>query len=139
LALGLYLDDCACSKHLATLLRQAGHTVFVPGDFDLRGASDAAHLECARQKALVLLTRDADDFEELHRQQPGHPGILAICQDSDVERDMSDAEIVEAIAFLESTYQSASAPIVGGFHVLNPWRRPAAVPKPKGKGRGKKA
>jgi hypothetical protein len=50
------------------------------------------------------------------------PGIIAIYQDNDPARDMSDGEIVQAIGFLERTMTSSGGQIANAFHQLNQWR-----------------
>lgn len=124
MALNLYLDDCSNSGLLASLLQQAGHRVVRPTDagIHLDGEDDAVHFAFARENNLTLLTKNPGDFLELHQADPRHSGILAIHQDNDATRDMSDAEIVKAIANLERAAQSGGDPIPGHFHILNNWR-----------------
>jgi predicted nuclease of predicted toxin-antitoxin system len=118
----LYLDDNSCKGLLAILLRKAGHTVVVPSDVGHAGASDARHLLHAIQTAFVMLTRDYDDFLELHDVVKAalgqHPGILAVRSDNDTSRDMKDRDIVRAIGNLER----AGVPVANEFIVLNHWR-----------------
>jgi hypothetical protein len=118
LSLNLYLDDCAYDKLLAKHLSATGHSVTTPADLGTTGMDDLVHLQSAATKGLVVLTKDPDDFEDLHRQGTPHAGILAICQDNDPSRDMNHGEIVRAIANLES----AGVEIMGQFHILNHWR-----------------
>jgi hypothetical protein len=49
---------------------------------------------------------------------PVHAGILAVYQDSDPVRDMSERDMAKAIANLES----AGMPLTGTFWVLNAYR-----------------
>lgn len=93
------------------------HHVEIPQDANLRGADDGAHFAYARAHDLIVVTKDPDDFEELHRQHPHHPGIFAIYQDNDA-RDMSDEDIARAI----QNVIEAQAPLIDTFHVLNHWR-----------------
>ena len=71
---------------------------------------------------LVLLSRNHDDFEELHlliRATGGtHPGLFVVRSDNDPNRDMKDRDIGRAIGNL----QGAGVPIVNELHVLNHWR-----------------
>jgi len=48
--------------------------------------------------------------------------ILAVYQDNDPSRDMSNADIVRAIRNLEEAVQQGGSPLHGAFHVLNDWR-----------------
>lgn len=117
LSLRLYLDDCADSTRLFTLLQENGHHVTRPRDVSLTGASDAMHFIYAREHDLILITTNPRDFEPPHQQYHDHPGIFAIYQDNDL-RDMTLAEIVQAI----HNVMAAGVPIAGQFIVLNSWR-----------------
>jgi predicted nuclease of predicted toxin-antitoxin system len=118
----LYLDDDSAKGALVARLRKAGHQVVVPADALLVGAADPRHLLHAVRNGLVLLTRNHDDFQDLHQlvqaTQGRHTGILAIRFDNDPTRDMKDAEIVRAIRNLEQS----GAPMGNEFHILNHWR-----------------
>lgn len=80
--LSLYLDDCADDDTLAALLRLAGHRVQTPRAAGTSGASDAEHLDYAACRGYTLLTKDPDDFIDLHNQWQAmnrtHSGILLI-------------------------------------------------------------
>src|SRR5262245_17815625 len=118
----LYLDDDCAKSALIARLKKSGHQVVSPFDAGLSGASDQRHLLYAVQSGLVLVTRNYDDFEDLHRLvqavQGRHQGILAIRYDNDPKRDMKDIDIERALGNLE---QSGS-PIANEFQVLNHWR-----------------
>ena len=122
MSLNLYLDDCANSDLLADLLRQAGHRVVRPVDANLEGEDDEAHFAFAATNDLAIITKNPSDFEDLHDLDPAHSGILAVYQDNDASRDMSDAEVVKAISNLEAAERSGGEPIRGHFHSLNDWR-----------------
>jgi hypothetical protein len=113
-ALGLYLDDCSNSNLLADLLQRAGHRVVRPTDSDvgLDGADDDLHFLYAVANDLTLITKNPADFLLLDEaSEPNHPGILGVYQDNDASRDMSDADIVRAIANLEAAVHSGGQPI----------------------------
>lgn len=118
----LYLDDDSAKAALVARLQHAGHQVVQPLDAGMSGAADPRHLLYAVGNDLVLLTRNHDDFEDLHNLVSGtgghHTGILVVRYDNDPSRDMKDADIVRAIANLES----AGVPIRHEFHILNHWR-----------------
>ena len=118
----LYLDDDSASARLAAVLRSAGHTVSIPADFQTTGASDPRHLRCAAQHDLTLLTRNYQDYVDLHdlvqSTQRRHAGILVVRLDNDPSRDMKDRDIVKALANLEQ----AGVPIANELHILNHWR-----------------
>jgi len=89
----LYLDDDSIATLLVKLLRQAGHDLLLPAQAGLTGDSDAAQLERAIREQRVLVSKNHDDFEDLHRlvitSSGHHPGILIIRQDNDPARDMT--------------------------------------------------
>lgn len=120
--MNLYLDDDAVKASLVVRLRQAGHQVIVPNDAGRSGAWDPLHLLYAVQNQLVLLSRNHDDFRDLHllvQETNGrHFGIVIIRADNDPRRDMTDGEIARALENL----QAASAPVANEFHILNHWR-----------------
>ena len=120
MSLRLYLDECAFSYERKRLLQAAGHDVQTPADVrpPLTGADDIVHLAHAGATGRALLTRNPRDFKNLHDQDPHHSGILAIYQDNNLAKDMSDADIVRAIANLERS----GLPIVGEFWGLNAFR-----------------
>jgi predicted nuclease of predicted toxin-antitoxin system len=127
--LALYLDDCAYSKKLVRLLTAAGHTVVVPAEAGLTGRDDAAHFAYACEHGLIVVTRNAADFHALHEQTlaraADHPGVFAVYQDNNPNRDMSYQEIVAAIGRLEATWSASGQSLGNNFHTLNAWRVPA--------------
>jgi predicted nuclease of predicted toxin-antitoxin system len=62
----LYLDDDCAGKLLLQLLRNAGHDVQVPADVGLIGRKDAVHLRNAIRDNRAIVTRNYQDFEDLH-------------------------------------------------------------------------
>jgi predicted nuclease of predicted toxin-antitoxin system len=118
LSLNIYLDDCAYAKTLVQLLRTAGHRVVTPVEAGTSGKADEIHLQFAASQGLVLLTKNPDDFAQLHETLPEHAGILVIYQDNDPNRDMAYADIVRAIGNLER----AGITLSKSLQVLNAWR-----------------
>ena len=114
----IYLDDCAYAKELVRLLEAAGHQVTTPWQAGITGREDEAHLRYAAANGMVLLTKNPDDFLELHQKNSQHAGILLVYQDNDRDRDMSHDEMVRAIANLEQ----AGVAFAGSCNVLNAWR-----------------
>src|ERR1041384_5977653 len=101
----LYLDDDSAKASLVRLLKKAGHQVAIPTDVGLRGASDPRHLMHTVQNDWVLLTKNHDDFEDLHLllQAAGgkHAGLLVVRSDNDPSRDRKDQDIARALGNLE--------------------------------------
>jgi hypothetical protein len=118
----LYLDDDSAEALLVSLLRQAGHDVHVPADVGLVGAYDPVHLRHSAHDDRVLLSRNHDDFKNLHeliREVQGkYPGLFIVRRDNDPTRDLKPAGIVRAIRKLIA----ANAPIRDEFNILNHWR-----------------
>jgi hypothetical protein len=123
-ALNLYLDDCSNSDLLADLLRQAGHRVVRPTDngVGLSGEEDEVHFGFAAAHGLAIVTKNPADFKALQDLDQRHSGILAVYQDNDPSRDMSNADRVRAIRNLEEATQQGGPNIDGEFHTLNDWR-----------------
>lgn len=96
MTLRLYLDDCAFSHNLRRLLQTDDHDVEVPVDASppLTGAEDIVHLEHASRTGRTLLTLNPKDFLALHQSNASHAGILAVYQDNNVLKDMSDSNYV---------------------------------------------
>lgn len=115
----LYLDDDFAEALLVTLLRQVGHDVQIPADVGLVGEYDSVHLTHAIREDRALLSRNHDDFENLHdliMQVQGHyPGLLIVRRDNDPARDLKPSGIVRALRKL----LTASVPICDQFHILN--------------------
>ena len=84
----LYLDDDTASALLTRLLRNAGHDVAIPSGVGLAGQADPIHLTWAVRDSRTLMSRNYEDFEELHlliqQAQGRHPGILVVRQDNDL-------------------------------------------------------
>jgi len=120
--LSLYLDDCADVDTIAALLRLAGHQVSTPRIAGTSGLSDREHLDYAAQRGYTLLTKDPDDFIDLHHQwlatNRTHSGILLIYEDKEVSKNMSRTQIVLAIDNLVAS----ALPIANEVHNLNQWR-----------------
>ncbi|MCU0543179.1 MAG: DUF5615 family PIN-like protein [Oscillatoriaceae cyanobacterium Prado104] len=113
----MLLDEDAQAKYLVNLLQAAGHDVATVNTLDLMNHPDSVILDAARQNERVLLTRNCDDFEQLHQTNPQHPGILAVYQDSEASKNMSYRAIVKAIDNLET----AEYDLKNQFVVLNQW------------------
>lgn len=120
----LYLDDCSDSNVLAAFLRNAGHRVETPRSTGKLGRPDPEHLGYAAQHRLTLITKNPDDFRDLHEvwaaEGRPHPGILLICEDNIKGKDMEPGDIVRAI----ETLLASRLPIANEIHVLNHWRSP---------------
>jgi hypothetical protein len=120
--MNLYADDDCVANILVQTLRRAGHDVRLPVDVGLAGESDAKHLRQAIHEARVFLTRNYDDFEDLHRLlmegQGHHPGILVIRKDNDPRRNLKPHDVVRALANLSA----AGFALPDQYVILNHWR-----------------
>jgi hypothetical protein len=83
-----------------------------------RSASAFATGAAGSRRPVASLTHNAEDFHELHRERPGHRGIIAVYRDADPRRNIDHAQIAASIRRLESLQVT----IAGEFHVLNHWR-----------------
>jgi len=117
LSLRLLLDEDSQAKYLLNLLIAAEHDVVTVNAMGLTNRPDAVVLEFARKDQRVLLTRNCDDFLQLHQLHPEHAGILVVYQDMDPAKNMSYQQIVSAIANPES----AEYTLQNQFVVLNQW------------------
>lgn len=118
----LYLDDNLNAPALAGLLQKAGHSVVCPRDVGLTGVSDPRHLAHAVRQSLALVTKDVEDFTDLHHLITAcggsHPGIVLVFDDQDPKHDMKPKHIIAALGKLErSGFVIANALIE-----LNHWR-----------------
>ena len=100
------------------LLQAAGHQVVTPAEAGTSGLPDDIHFAYAAAQGLILLTKNPDDFAELHAAEPTHAGIVAVYQDNDPRRDRTYGDIVRALTNMEK----AGIELKNAFHVLNAWR-----------------
>ena len=119
----LYVDEDTAERLLVKLLRNAGHDVVIPADIALSGESDAVQLTQAIRDSRACLTKNCDDFQELHdlvlQSGGNHFGVLVIRQVNDPTHDLSPKGVVTAIRKLET----ANVPIANQFIELNHWRQ----------------
>jgi predicted nuclease of predicted toxin-antitoxin system len=84
--MNFYLDDDTADWRLVTLLSNAGYIIVIPPEVHLSGAADTRHFIHAMQQSLILVTRNHDDFLDLHEVVQAahgiHPGILIIRLDN---------------------------------------------------------
>ena len=113
----MLLDEDSQAKYLVNLLQAAGHDVATVNTWDLMNHPDSDVLDAARENQRVLLTRNCDDFQQLHQANPEHSGILAVYQDSEASKNMSYQAIGSAIDNLET----AEYELNNQFVVLNQW------------------
>jgi len=119
----IYLDDNTTDPVLVAELRKRGHEVVLPSDASLSGASDARHLVYAIHGDLVFLTRDYDDFTDLHdvviAADGEHPGILLVRFDNDPTKEMKPGRIAAAVDRIEAS----GLALINQLFVLNHWRK----------------
>src|SRR5260370_13920078 len=94
---------------LVQLLVQDGYDVTTTSQAGLAHASDEEQLAYAILHGRILVTKNPADFLALHEaiiaQQQHHPGIVAVYQDNDKARDMSEAAIVTALRNVREWHQ----------------------------------
>ena len=120
--MNIYLDDCMDDDALIQRLRQVGHSIVSPREAGTVGMADHAHLTYAAQHHCTLLTKNCDDFQELHRHwqhtDRAHSGIFLVYQDNNPNKDMSVVGIVRAV----SNVIVSGLSIANELHILNHWR-----------------
>ncbi len=108
--------------HPDSRLRTQGHNPVLARDVGLLSVTDARVLIYSIAQALPVLTRDFEDFEDLHdlvmAAAGHHAGILIVRFDNDPDHNLTDRGIAIAISKLESS----AVPIRDQIHVLNQWR-----------------
>ena len=119
----IYLDDDSVDPAVIRLLRRDGHDVQIPADAGRVGSSDQAHLAHAIRDARAILTRNADDFDDLQdlvvsAAQGHHCGILVVLFDNNPRNNMTAGDIARAVRNLEN----ARVPIADSYHELNHWQ-----------------
>ncbi|WP_225886969.1 DUF5615 family PIN-like protein [Nodosilinea nodulosa] len=117
MSLALLLDEDSQAKFLVNLLRAAGHDIRTINEAGIGGAADDVVLDYAAQQRRVLLTRNCNDFLDLHQSITTHFGILAVYQDAEPDKNMSYQAIAAAIGNLEAS----GVPMANQFIVLNQW------------------
>jgi len=118
----ILLDEDLASGLLAKLLQKAGHDVTTPTAAGTMGRADAVQLAYAIHEQRACLSRNYEDFEELHlliaEAQGRHFGILIVRRENDPTRDLTPKGIVAAIRKLEAS----GVPLDNEYVVLNHWR-----------------
>src|SRR5207253_2867030 len=98
------MDDNLAEDQLIKLLVKGGHATIRPAEVGMTGKSDANHLEYAIRQTLIVLTRDRDDFEDLHKlvlaSGGSHPGILVVRYEKDSTKDMKPRHVAAAVTKL---------------------------------------
>ncbi len=117
MSLKLLIDEDSQAKRLVYLLQSAAHDVITVNEAGLMSKPDSVVLDYARLEDRVLLTRNCDDFQTLHKANPNHPGILAIYQQPDPSKSISYLSIVKSIANIEASDYS----LINQFIPLNQW------------------
>jgi predicted nuclease of predicted toxin-antitoxin system len=116
------IDENMSSSRLASRLRGQGHDPVLAGDVGLLSMTDPRVLIYSIAQDLPVLTRDAEDFEDLHdlvvAASGHHVGILIVRFDNDPRRNLTDRGISTALSKLETS----GVPIADRIHVLNQWR-----------------
>ena len=116
------IDENMSSSRLAARLGAAGHDVLLATDAGLISVSDARVLTRAVAEGRSVLTRDHEDFADLHDMVMAvgghHPGILIVRFDNDPKHNLGERAITASITNLETS----GIAIADQIHVLNHWR-----------------
>ena len=118
----LLLDENISDRRLAARLRAHGHDSVLATGVGLLSATDARVFIAAITQAPPVLTRDSEDFTDLHdlimAAGGHHSGVLVVHFDNDPRHNLTDRGISSAINKLESS----GVLIPDRIHVLNQWR-----------------
>jgi predicted nuclease of predicted toxin-antitoxin system len=118
----ILIDENLSSPRLAARLQAQGHSPILASNVGLLSVTDPRVLIFAVTQALPVLTRDSEDFEDLHDLVVvvggRHPGILIVRFDDDPRNNLTERGIATAVSKLESS----GVPIRDQIHVLNQWR-----------------
>lgn len=130
MSLRLLLDEDTQARRLIRLLREAGHDVRTATEVGLIHKPDSEVMAEAAREARLVMARNCADFNALHRAAADPPGVLAIYQHG-AASDLSDADIVQALANLEATCTETGWMLDGRFIALNPWSYSGAEHPPE--------
>ncbi len=118
----MLLDENMSDPRLAARLRARGHAPILAPDVGLLSVSDPRLLIFSIAEGIAVLTRDSEDFEDLHdliiAAAGHHAGILIVRFDNDPRHNLTDRGIATAVSKLESS----AVAIRDQIHVLNQWR-----------------
>jgi predicted nuclease of predicted toxin-antitoxin system len=118
----LLLDEDISDLRLAARLRADGHDAVLATDVGLLSTTDPRVFIWSVTEGRTLLTRDSEDFTDLHdlvMATGGHHfGVLFVRFDNDPRHNLTDRGIASAIKKLESS----GALIPDRVHVLNQCR-----------------
>jgi len=107
LSLRILVDECLLNRRRVETLAKAGHDVVTVSQAELIGCSDAEIFAYAIVENRLVITSNCNDFIALHQARIEaklhHPGILLLYLHNDLTKDMGHAQIVKAIANLESS------------------------------------
>ena len=107
MSLKLLVDECLLNKMLVDALIAAGHDVQTVTQAKLTSKPDSAVFGHAIAEDRLVITSNCDDFVELSlariKAKQHHPGILLVFLYNNPNKDMSVAEIINAITNLETT------------------------------------
>ena len=91
-------------------------------DVGLVSVGDARVMAWAVDQDRLVLTRDHDDFADLHDLIMAvgghHPGILEVRFDNDPRHNLTERAIATALG----TWSPRGWAVADGIHVLNHWR-----------------
>ena len=114
----ILVDEDSQARSQLNILRGDGHDVVAIGELEKNGTPDEEVFDLAQSLERVLLTHNTEDFHKVHRERPGHRGLMAVYREADPRKNMNHAQIAAAIRRLDTS----GVTIAGEFHVLNHWR-----------------
>jgi hypothetical protein len=91
---------------LVRQLRAAGHSIYLPSEFEVGGRSDELHIVGATALGAVLVTHNQRHFAPLHHvwesDSRRHGGIILVVQDEDIRVKFACLDRVARLLTLEA-------------------------------------
>lgn len=116
------VDENTSDRLLASRLRAMAHDPVLAVDVGLTSSTDPRVLIWAITQGVPVLTRDSDDFTDLHdliiTAGGRHSGVLLVRFDGNPRNNLTDRGIGIAISKLEAS----GVPVADRIHILNQWR-----------------
>ena len=114
----ILVDEDTQARPLIEMLRAAGHDVNTAAEAGMAAQDDAGVLAYAHRDYRAVLTKNADDFRELHKSGIEHSGVLAVYRGPNQRKNMGYRDIVLAVNNIEA----AGLDLTGLFLSLNAWK-----------------
>lgn len=117
-----YLDDDLDGDRLIKQAAAHSHRLLSPRSIGTAGIHDALHFLRATREQVPILTRNASDFDALHKFAIGidgqHEGLIIVYNEEHRAKNMDAGQIVRALSRLEAM----NVPLRNQLVALNHYR-----------------